>query len=37
MLEEMLTERFPLKDYEKAFAPSGPKHIKTVIEVEPWD
>ncbi len=37
MLTEMITHRFPLEDYEAAFALSDPKHIKTVIEVEPWD
>jgi threonine dehydrogenase-like Zn-dependent dehydrogenase len=36
MLEEMLTHRFRLEDYERAFTLSDPKHIKTVIEVEPW-
>lgn len=37
MLSEMITHRFRLKEYEKAFALSDPRHIKTVIEVEPWD
>jgi threonine dehydrogenase-like Zn-dependent dehydrogenase len=36
ILQEMLTHRFPLQDYKQAFALSDPKHIKTVIEVEPW-
>ena len=37
MLSEMITHRFRLEDYQDAFALSDPKHIKTVIEVEPWD
>ncbi len=37
MLSEMITHRFRLEDYQQAFALSDPKHIKTVIEVEPWD
>ncbi len=37
MLEEMITHRFRLQDYQQAFALSDPKHIKTVIEIEPWD
>lgn len=36
-LEEMLTHRVSLEDYHKAFAPRDAAHIKTVIEVEPWD
>ena len=36
MLTEMITHRFALKDYKQAFALSDSKHIKTVIEVEPW-
>ena len=36
MLGEMITHRFPLEDYREAFALNDPKHIKTVIEVEPW-
>ncbi len=36
MLEEMITHRFHLADYQQAFDLSDPKHIKTVIEVEPW-
>jgi len=35
MLEEMITHRFKLQDYERIFAPADQKHIKTVIEVEP--
>jgi threonine dehydrogenase-like Zn-dependent dehydrogenase len=34
---KMITHRFPLEDYQQAFALKDPKHIKTVIEVEPWD
>jgi threonine dehydrogenase-like Zn-dependent dehydrogenase len=35
MLEEMITHRFKLQDYEQIFA-TEQQHIKTVIEVEPW-
>lgn len=28
---------FRLEDYQQAFAFSDPKHIKTVIAVEPWN
>ncbi len=37
MLGEMITHRFRLEEYERAFALDDPRHIKTVIEVEPWD
>jgi len=37
MLEEMITHRFKLADYKQAFSLNDPKHIKTVIEVEPWN
>jgi threonine dehydrogenase-like Zn-dependent dehydrogenase len=37
MLAEMVTNRFRLEEYEQAFALDASKHIKTVIEVEPWD
>lgn len=37
MLGEMVTNHFRLEKYEQAFALDDPKHIKTVIEVEPWD
>ncbi|MBI4302742.1 MAG: alcohol dehydrogenase catalytic domain-containing protein [Chloroflexi bacterium] len=37
MLNEMITRRFRLEDCQKAFTLDDPKHIKTVIEVEPWD
>jgi len=33
MLEEMITQRFKLEDFESIFAPTDQKHIKTVIEV----
>ncbi len=36
-LEGMFTHRVRLEDYQEAFAPRDPGHIKTVIEVEPWD
>jgi threonine dehydrogenase-like Zn-dependent dehydrogenase len=36
MLAKMITHRFPLKDYEEAFAATDSGHIKTVIEVEQW-
>ncbi len=37
MLEEMITDRFQMKDYQQVFSLTDPKHIKTVIEIEPWD
>ena len=37
MLEEMITHRFRLEDYQQAFDLSDPKHIKTVIEVEAFE
>jgi threonine dehydrogenase-like Zn-dependent dehydrogenase len=37
MLGEMITHRFPLEDYEQAFKLDDLRHIKTVIDVEPWD
>ncbi len=36
MLEEMITHRFRLENFHQAVTLSDPKHIKTVIEVEPW-
>ena len=35
MLEEMITHRFKLEDYQKIFTLSDPKQIKTVVEVSP--
>jgi threonine dehydrogenase-like Zn-dependent dehydrogenase len=37
LLDKMITHRFPLSDYKKAFATADTSAIKTVIEVEPWD
>jgi hypothetical protein len=37
MLGEMVTNRFQLENYEQAFILDDPNHIKTVIDVEPWD
>jgi threonine dehydrogenase-like Zn-dependent dehydrogenase len=37
ILEEMITHRFRLEDYQRAFDLGDSKHIKTVIEVEPFD
>lgn len=37
ILGELITERVSLKDYGLAFTSKGPGHIKTVIEVEPWE
>ncbi len=34
---DMLTHRFRLEDYEKAFRLDDPRHVKTVIEVEAWE
>ncbi|MFC1981619.1 alcohol dehydrogenase catalytic domain-containing protein, partial [Chloroflexota bacterium] len=36
LLEEMITHRFKLQDHGRVFATADEKHIKTVIEVEPW-
>ena len=36
LLEEMITHRFKLSEYRKAFEEKKGEHIKTVIEVEPW-
>jgi hypothetical protein len=30
----MVTNRYALEDFNKAFAEGDPKHIKTVIDVE---
>ena len=37
MLEEMITHRFQMRDYQQIFSLSDPRHIKTVIEIEPWN
>ncbi len=36
VLESMLTERLKFEEYQQAFAPKDAKHIKTVVEVDPW-
>jgi threonine dehydrogenase-like Zn-dependent dehydrogenase len=36
MLDEMITHRFKLQDYEGIFVPASIKHIKTIIEIDPW-
>ncbi|MBI2852883.1 MAG: alcohol dehydrogenase catalytic domain-containing protein [Chloroflexi bacterium] len=36
MLDEMVSRRLPLEDYAKAFTIDDPRHIKTVMEIEPW-
>jgi threonine dehydrogenase-like Zn-dependent dehydrogenase len=36
MLAEMITHRFRLHEFEQAFAGTDGKHIKTVIDVEPF-
>jgi threonine dehydrogenase-like Zn-dependent dehydrogenase len=36
LLEEMITRRFKLRDHDHIFTATDPKHIKSVIEVEPW-
>jgi threonine dehydrogenase-like Zn-dependent dehydrogenase len=33
LLKGIITHRYPLREYERAFEPKGPEHIKTVIEV----
>jgi threonine dehydrogenase-like Zn-dependent dehydrogenase len=35
MLKEMITHRYPLKDFSQAFTIQDPERIKTVIEIEP--
>lgn len=37
MLSEMVTHRFSIVDYQKAFNLDNVGRIKTVIEVEPWN
>ena len=36
MLEEMITHRRKLGDYQRIFGPTDEKHIKTVIDLAPW-
>lgn len=36
MLDEMITRRVRLEDYKKAFTIDDPNHIKTVVEIEPF-
>ena len=36
ILAEVITHRFPLREYEKAFALQDPNQIKVVVEVSPW-
>ena len=36
ILDRMITHRFHMNNYQQAFVIDDPKHIKTVIEVEPW-
>ena len=36
LLEEMITNRFKLEEYEQIFYSVDKNHIKTVIELEPW-
>ena len=36
ILADMITHRYSLDDFKQAFAPKDAKHIKTIIEVEPW-
>ncbi|UCC59606.1 MAG: glucose 1-dehydrogenase [Dehalococcoidia bacterium] len=35
MLQEMITHRHPLSDFQQAFSDPDAKHIKTVIDIEP--
>ncbi len=37
MLNEMVTQRYRLEDYVNAFGPRNGKHIKTVVEIDPWE
>lgn len=37
VLKQMFTHRYPIGEYYKAFQTDAPDHIKTIIEVEPWD
>ncbi len=33
LMKGIITNRYPLREYDKAFEPQGPEHIKTVIDV----
>jgi glucose 1-dehydrogenase len=37
ILEKLVTERIKLQDYRQAFEPKSADHVKTVIQIEPWD
>jgi threonine dehydrogenase-like Zn-dependent dehydrogenase len=37
MFETMVTRRVPLNDYQRAFVMDNPRHIKTIMEIDPWD
>ena len=37
ILKEMITHRFKLQDHKRIFTPTNQKHIRTVIEIEPWE
>ena len=37
LLQNMITHRFSLENCHEAFAVNDPGHIKSVIEVDPWD
>jgi len=37
VMNEMITHYFSIGDYDKAFGIDDKNHIKTVIEVEPWN
>ncbi|APV43714.1 Threonine dehydrogenase [Dehalogenimonas formicexedens] len=37
LCQKILTDRVKFNDFQEAFTPKGPKFIKTVIEVDPWD
>jgi threonine dehydrogenase-like Zn-dependent dehydrogenase len=36
ILTDMITHRYRLEDFEQAFAPKDAKHIKTIVEIDPW-
>lgn len=37
LLHDIFTERLPLSEFRQAFIPRESTHIKTIIEIEPWD